>query len=377
MQIISNRLNDSIMDDSDCSRLFGSGVRSSDLLYLDLETTGLSADRNRIYLIGCACRHPEGWFITQWFDDNGRSEELLLQSLLVFARDYRILVHFNGDRFDLPFLQKRMEHYGLQDSLLNRRSVDLYRAVRPYGRILGLPSIKQQSLEAFYGTGRKEETSGAEQVVTYERYLQTCADDDFNTLIQHNRADVAGLISISRVLLLNRVLEGQIIVKKARADRYLGIDGEKHSEIVMEGIIDKVSDTDFPAEITLQKDGCTMLLSGSKVIIKIPVVTGELKYFYADYRDYYYLPAEDQAIHKSIASFVDPSHRQQAKASNCYTRKSGTFLPEWELFKKPFFKKSYEDRQMYFEFLPSYRRNREFFQTYGNHLYRHILSARG
>ena len=375
MQIISNQLNDNVIDYTDCSRLFGNDIQFSDLLYIDLETTGLSAERDRIYLIGCACRHPEGWIVTQWFDDNGKSEELLLQSLLIFARDYRVLVHYNGDRFDLPFLKKRMECYGLQDSLSGMQSVDLLRNVRPFGKILGLSSLKQQSVEAFYSTGRKEETSGAEQVSTYKRYLQTYSGNDFQALIQHNRADVAGLISISRILLLKHIFHGHITVKKARADRYRSINGQRHSEMVMEAVVDDITDTDFPAEITLQKDGCTMLLSGSKVMIKIPAVTGELKYFYADYKDYYYLPAEDQAIHKSIASFVDPAHRQQAKASNCYTRKRGTFLPEWELFKKPFFKKNYEDRQMYFEFLSSYRCSREFFQEYGNYVFRHILSA--
>ena len=73
MQIISNQLNDNVIDYTDCSRLFGNDIQFSDLLYIDLETTGLSAERDRIYLIGCACRHPEGWIVTQWFDDNGRA----------------------------------------------------------------------------------------------------------------------------------------------------------------------------------------------------------------------------------------------------------------------------------------------------------------
>ena len=68
--------------------------------------------------------------------------------------------------------------------------------------------------------------------------------------------------------------------------------------------------------------------------------------FYSNYKDYYYLPEEDQAIHKSVAEFVDRAYRMQASASNCYTRKPGQFLREWDLVFTPFFKKEYKSSDM-------------------------------
>lgn len=53
-----------------------------------------------------------------------------------------------------------------------------------------------------------------------------------------------------------------------------------------------------------------------------------LKYFYPDYQNYYYLPEEDMAIHKSIADSVDPSYRKKATKNTCYTKKAGIFLPQ-------------------------------------------------
>ena len=52
-----------------------------------------------------------------------------------------------------------------------------------------------------------------------------------------------------------------------------------------------------------------------------------MKYFFRDYANYYYLPEEDQAIHKSVAVFVDPSRRQKATAKTCYPKHTGLFFP--------------------------------------------------
>ena len=56
----------------------------------------------------------------------------------------------------------------------------------------------------------------------------------------------------------------------------------------------------------------------------------------------FYLPEEDMAIHKSIASFVDKDYREQATAANCYTRKFSLYLPQWEVLVEPFFKREYK-----------------------------------
>ena len=61
--------------------------------------------------------------------------------------------------------------------------------------------------------------------------------------------------------------------------------------------------------------------------VYIKTLNGELKYFFENYKDYFYLPDEDEAIHKSIAQFVDKNHRVKATKNNCYTKKSGYFLP--------------------------------------------------
>ena len=81
----------------------------------------------------------------------------------------------------------------------------------------------------------------------------------------------------------------------------------------------------------------------------IPVYTGILKFFYDNYKDYYYLPEEDTAIHKSVASFVDSSHRKKATAKTCYTKRSGTFLPQKDIWFTPVFSFERNARISFFE----------------------------
>ena len=46
--------------------------------------------------------------------------------------------------------------------------------------------------------------------------------------------------------------------------------------------------------------------------MRVPLYEEEMKYFYSNYKNYYYLPDEDTAIHKSVASYVDKKYRVQA-----------------------------------------------------------------
>lgn len=64
-----------------------------------------------------------------------------------------------------------------------------------------------------------------------------------------------------------------------------------------------------------------------QVILRVPIVHDTLKLFYSNYKDYYYLPAEDSCVLKSVASGVDQNHRMNAKKETCYTKYTGFFIP--------------------------------------------------
>ena len=87
---------------------------------------------------------------------------------------------------------------------------------------------------------------------------------------------------------------------------------------------------------------------GLDIHLYLPIYSGELKHFYKKYRNYYYLPQEDRAIHKSVAAFVDRGHRTRATAATCYQKASGLFLPQPAEIITPVFRRSYDDRTLWF-----------------------------
>ena len=91
----------------------------------------------------------------------------------------------------------------------------------------------------------------------------------------------------------------------------------------------------------------------------MPLIEEELKYFYANYKDYYYLPEEDVACTKSVADFVDKEFRVQATAATCYTRKYSLYLQQWDIIFEPFFKREYKSKELFFKLTDEIKKDRE------------------
>lgn len=115
-----------------------------------------------------------------------------------------------------------------------------------------------------------------------------------------------------------------------------------------------------------------LILTREQAHYQIPVYTGSLKYFLPDYTNYYYLPEEDTAIHKSVAGFVDSSHRKKATAATCFNRREGRFLPQlyYHRSKKsdssplPVFREEYKSFPAFCELPEDFHGNRKFWREY-------------
>ena len=134
--------------------------------------------------------------------------------------------------------------------------------------------------------------------------------------------------------------------------------------------------TQLPCAVAASFEGCYFSASGTEGLFKVPLYEEELKYFYSNYKDYYYLPTEDIALHKSVASFVDKAHREKAHAYNCYTRKTSSYLPQWDILFKPFFKRNYEDKELFFELTEELKSDRNAFSIYTNHIMQMLFQNR-
>ncbi len=332
--------------------------------FLDIETTGFTAQGSYLYLIGCIVYEEDGFHARQWLAQKKQEEPQLLDAFAAFIAPYKRLIHFNGNRFDIPYLAEKYEHHKLVNPLSDKEGIDLFRRIEPYKAFLRLPDCKQKTIEAFLGVNREDVLSGKELIGVYLHYEEYPNDEEERLLLLHNAEDIAGLIRILPILSYVELANLPIQVTKVSANYYSSFDGKESRELLMKCKLP----TALPVQISTFSKGCYFTGHEHEGMLKIPIYHGELKYFYANYRDYYYLPDEDCALHKSISAFVDPSHRTKATKENCYTRKEGDFLPEWDTLVSPFFKKEYKDHTLFFELTDEIKQNRELFSSYASHI---------
>ena len=265
--------------------------KDGNILFFDIETTGLSPKNASVYLIGAAVIEDKKWTLHQWFAENTAEEEAILDAFLQFSVPYKKLVHFNGTTFDIPFLQAK---------------------------------CKQKTLEEFLGLNREDPFNGGQLIELYKVYRQERDHRLLEVLLLHNADDLRGMLSVVSILSYPALFA--MHPENARAELDIGTDyeGNRQKELLLYLQLPVF----LPVPLALHAGGCFFSAKEDSGVLKIPVYSGELKFFYPDYKNYAYLPEEDKAIHKSVAVYVDKAHRVPATPATCYTKKEGDFLPQ-------------------------------------------------
>lgn len=343
-------------------------------LFIDIETTGLHTRSSNLYMIGCAYfdeTAPCAWKSIQWLADNYDDEINILKAFKEFAAKYRYLIHFNGNRFDIPYLTNKFEEYNIRFNFGDYEGIDLYRRLSPYKELMHLPDCRQKTIEGYVNNIREDEYSGRELIETYHDYVISHDEKNERLLLLHNLDDIKGMFEIVAALAIPDLFTNPVKVTKVRANHYQNIDQEQCSEIVMRLKLESC----LPVEISFCTNNCYFTGYENEGKLRVPLYEEEMKYFYSNYKDYYYLPVEDIAIHKSVSAAVAKEYREQAKASNCYTRKYSSYLPQWGALFTPFFKRAYNDKELFFELTDELKTNKEAFNLYAHHVLEAMIFA--
>lgn len=344
--------------------------RPEQCLFIDIETTGFTAKSSNLYLIGCAFFKDDKWQEIQFFADNYSEEKEIISSFFDFAKDYKYLIHFNGNNFDIPYINAKCLEHGLEFNFDNFTGVDIYKRISPYKSFLKLENCKQKTIEKFLKINREDLYSGGDLIGVYHSYVESKNEENLKLLLLHNFEDVKGMLEILPILAYSDLLNSKLKVTKVSASSFTDVNGTERSELLM--TFDTPSTLLIPISSIYEQ--CYFAGASNQAMIRVPLVETELKYFYANYKEYYYLPDEDVALHKSVAQFVDKSRREPCKASNCYTRKTGKYLPQWDAIVTPFFKKEYDAPVLYFELTDERKTDREMFSEYAAHIMKRLAS---
>ena len=323
-------------------------VFKEDTLFFDIETTGFSALSSSLYLIGCAYHKKDRLIVEQFFAENPSEEGILLKEFLSLAKSFSTLCCFNGTTFDLPYLHAKCEQCHLENTLADKEVFDIYRQVFRYKKLFHLESLRLKSLEKFLGIDREDQFDGKELISVYRRYQKAPTASEEQFLLLHNYEDIVNMLPLCNALSYPYFFQHHFSI----TDIFFH---DRESDYSLDDLQDGKSltfllkpDYPFPKEFSLQNEYATLIGKGTEAVLQIPVFSGTLLHFLPDYKNYYYLPEEDTAIHKSVASFVEKTHRKQASAATCYIKKEGEFLPQPKELVTPSFFKKYKDSVSYF-----------------------------
>jgi uncharacterized protein YprB with RNaseH-like and TPR domain len=166
------------------------------VVYLDLETTGLR--NSPLFLIGLMYSEGGNLIIDQLFARDYTEERSVLSFVSGILGSRSVMVTFNGNTFDIPFLADRMTYHTLQMSL-PRHHVDLLPISRRLMRGM-TPDNRLQTLERFVlGRKRTGDIAGSEIPGAYHEFVRTKDARQMAAVIYHNRLDLLSMLELVTV----------------------------------------------------------------------------------------------------------------------------------------------------------------------------------
>ncbi len=163
----------------------------------DIETTGLSPDRDMII---CAGFYNSRGELIQIFADSPLEERIIIAQILERLSSYDAVISYNGDRFDLPFLLTRAKKYSEVEKLPVFWSIDLYKWLRYYWPAAAtMKSLSQKSVEKALRiqSERSDLISGGECIALYNSFLASGDPDAKEKILLHNADDLRQLLRIA------------------------------------------------------------------------------------------------------------------------------------------------------------------------------------
>ena len=342
-------------------------------IFFDIETTGFSPTTSNIYLIGCLRKEGPNLIVDQFLAESKDDEQEILEQFITILNQHKTIISFNGIGFDIPFIKAKCDTYKISEKLKDFHYIDIFKLISNIKFLLKLPNYKQKTIESFLDIHREDLFTGGELINVYEDYVKTKADEAEKLLLLHNYDDVTGMLDLLPILSYLEVLNGQYTISSVEINPYTSYEGETGQEM----IITLKNDYHLPKRVSYQCQDYYLTMNQEQSRIRIPLYEGELRYFYPNYKDYFYLPEEDMAIHKSVATFVDKAYRERAKACNCYNRKTGIFLPQYDAIMGPVFQKQHKDKCSYFELTEDFSSSDVMLRRYVDHIFKLFIISKG
>ena len=218
------------------------------------------------------------WQEVTFLAEEGREEDeySILKALISCPVEGRTLYTFNGTSFLIPFLTAKCKAYDLPFPLGDLAHADLAEYLRPLYSLLSLPSCR---------------------LADYLAFLR----------IPEDREPFAdSLLALTSLFAYRDALWAE------QAER---------SEILSEGLaVTFPLRSPVPAPATYRTGTLTLRLTGQTGILLSSVKDEKIRRYFDTPKDYLFVPSEDTAMHRSVASLLPKERTVPCTYENCYIK---------------------------------------------------------
>ena len=169
-------------------------IRPEQLLYMDVETTGLGP-KAYAFMVGIGFWRDDEFVVDHLVIDEPDHERALLECFADHLARRKCLVTFNGKRFDVPLLARRFEAHEITDPFDDTAHVDLLPLAR---RVFpGLNRYALSHLENFVlDFERVDDVPGREIPKRWGRFQRNQNPDLMRGVVEHNRHDIVSMTAL-------------------------------------------------------------------------------------------------------------------------------------------------------------------------------------
>lgn len=173
--------------------------------FMDIETTGLSHMSAAVYIIGWLEKIDGKYTLYQYMTENPAEEKTIIKIAVERLNRLDVLYTFNGQSFDIPFINSRANRYNLE-TLNPTKSIDMYRIIRDRGYLLDTPNLRLNTLEEYLGIYREDQLDGRDMIYQYWEFERTKDSSIMDNLLLHNEEDI---IHLPHMLRYNEILDNK------------------------------------------------------------------------------------------------------------------------------------------------------------------------
>lgn len=280
--------------------------------FFDIESLGLSPKYSEVYLIGVMDKKEGPVKIRLFFANSRMEEEEILEHFYNYSKDFKKMITFNGENFDIPFISKRCENYNIPMDFSGLKSIDLYKKFKGYKNLFNLERCTQKSFETFLGIQREDKYDGGKLINVYYQYEDYRDRYLKNLLILHNFEDVEGMAYLNSLTTYSYIKDGDFKIDSITV---------KDNKATFIGTLNHR----VPTPVSVEKDNFYVNVLGYQITGEITLIEDTLKLFHKNTGFYVYLPMEDMIVPKSLADNIPKERKEKATKENCYTPVFGIF----------------------------------------------------